>query len=90
MSGPGREMRLDPTTRTWILVGKPPEEPEGKQAPPVCPFCPGREVDTPPTIAAVPGADGAWRVRCFADRAPVFRIEGPLDRAGEGLYDRMR
>lgn len=90
MSASFREMRLDPTTRTWILVGKAQEEPEEKQAPEVCPFCPGREADTPPTIAAVPGPDGSWRVRCFPDRAPIFRIEGPLDRTGEGLYDRMR
>jgi len=90
MSASRREMRQDPTTRSWILVGKGPQEPEGKEAPGACPFCPGREGETPPAIAAVTGPDGAWRVRCFPDRAPVFRIEGAVDRTGEGLYDRMQ
>lgn len=33
-----------------------------------CPFCPGHEADTPPTIAAV---GEPWRVRVFANKYPV-------------------
>ena len=33
-----------------------------------CPFCPGNETDTPPTIAA---AGEPWRVRVFANKFPA-------------------
>src|SRR2546428_2594301 len=59
-----------------------------------CPFCPGREGLTPPEVLAFrdsPG-DGArpWSVRVVPNRFPALRIEGALDKRGEGLYDMMR
>ncbi len=84
------EMRQDPTTRIWILVGESGSERTRSEAPEVCPFCPGHEADTPPTVAAISGPDGHWRVRVFPDKTPVFQVEGELDREAEGLYDRMR
>ncbi len=84
------EMRQDPTTRTWILVGHTGGDAGRKQAPEQCPFCPGHEAETPPTLASIPGPDGAWRVRAFPDKAPVFQVEGDMGREAEGLYDRMR
>jgi UDPglucose--hexose-1-phosphate uridylyltransferase len=84
------EMRQDPTTRAWILVGHTGGDPGRKEAPEGCPFCPGHEAETPPTLANITGPDGAWRVRAFPDRMPVFQVEGDLGREGDGLYDRMR
>jgi UDPglucose--hexose-1-phosphate uridylyltransferase len=84
------EMRQDPTTRAWILVGRAGADAGRKEAPDGCPFCPGHEAETPPTVAAITGPDGAWRVRAFPDKMPVFQVEGDLDREAEGLYDRMR
>jgi UDPglucose--hexose-1-phosphate uridylyltransferase len=84
------EMRQDPTTRTWILVGHAGGDRGRTEAPAGCPFCPGHEAETPPTLAAITGQDGAWRVRAFSDKMPVFQVEGDLDREAEGLYDRMR
>jgi UDPglucose--hexose-1-phosphate uridylyltransferase len=83
-------MRQDPTTRIWILVGQPGAAADRKKPPASCPFCPGHEADTPPTVAAITGPDGAWRVRAFPDEMPMFQVEGELDREAEGLYDRMR
>ena len=84
------EMRQDPTTRTWILVGHSGGDAGRKGTPDGCPFCPGHEAETPPTLAAITAPDGVWRVRAFPDKMPIFQVEGDLDRQGEGLYDRMR
>ena len=84
------EMRLDPTTRNWVLVGHTGGDSGQKAVSDGCPFCPGHEAETPPTLASIPGPDGAWRVRAFPDRMPVFQVEGELAREAEGLYDRMR
>jgi galactose-1-phosphate uridylyltransferase len=49
------EMRQDPTTRAWILVG----HSVRKETAAGCPFCPDNEAETPPTMAAITGPDGA-------------------------------
>ena len=84
------EMRQDPTTRAWILVGHAGGDSGRKQTSAGCPFCPDQEAKTPPTVAAITGPDGTWRVRAFPDKMPIFQVEGDLDREAEGLYDRMR
>lgn len=83
------ELRLDPVTRRWVVTGKRPVLPDGQAAAGVCPFCPGNERLTPKAVCEVRDASGAWMVRAFHDRAPVFRVEGGTDRRGEGMYDRM-
>ncbi|MBU4473628.1 MAG: DUF4931 domain-containing protein, partial [Candidatus Omnitrophica bacterium] len=57
-----------------------------------CPFCQGKESQTPPEIYAlrpnsnVPNSPG-WELRVVPSIAPFLRIEGDIDRRGRGLYD---
>lgn len=59
-----------------------------------CPFCEGRESQTPPEIYAarsintVPNSPG-WELRVVPSVAPFLKIEGEIDRRGKGLYDMM-
>src|SRR5208337_1398799 len=54
-----------------------------------CPFCPGNEHLTPRAIREYRDSAGAWKIRIFHDRAPLFRVEGGTDRRAEGMFDRM-
>jgi UDPglucose--hexose-1-phosphate uridylyltransferase len=58
-----------------------------------CPFCPGNEQKTPPEVLAYrsngnPNATG-WSLRVVPNKFPALRVEGDLNRHGEGLYDKM-
>jgi len=58
-----------------------------------CPFCPGHEELTPPEVLAyrngsAPNTPG-WELRVVPNKFPALQVEGTLDRAGEGMYDRM-
>lgn len=95
------ELRKDPITGRWVImaterarrpkdfVTKKPARQDG-----TCPFCPGHEGMTPPEILAYrlngsnPNSAG-WSVRVVPNRYPALRIEGGLDRRGEGMFDRM-
>jgi len=94
-------LRRDPTSYAWTIY---PEEDFAVQhnpccdeitvGPEDCPFCGGHEGQTPPEIVAVrasntPPNRPGWRVRTIPDRSAVLRIEGKLERRGEGLYDMM-
>jgi UDPglucose--hexose-1-phosphate uridylyltransferase len=83
------ELRLDVVGRHWVVTGRRTAMPDVKDGSAPCPFCPGHEALTPAPLREISGADGRWSVRAFHDRAPVFRIEGALERRGEGMYDRM-
>ena len=78
------ELRKDPITRSWVVVGYP-ERAEVPADP--CPFCPGHEGDTR-TILTLP-PEGQWQVRVFPHFNPLYRIEGEVGRLAEGIYDRM-
>jgi len=58
-----------------------------------CPFCPGNESKTPPEILAFRTSGGpnesGWLLRVVPNKFPALRVEGDLNRQGEGLYDRM-
>ncbi len=83
------QLRLDPVTRRWIVTGKREVMPDVLDSGALCPFCPGNEEFTPKPTCELRDPSGAWLVRSFHDRAPLFRIEGELERRGEGFFDRM-
>jgi len=96
------ELRKDPVVGRWVIIsterGKRPSdfksEPEPNENPADCPFCEGKEFQTPPEILAYrhngtsPNGPG-WRVRVVPNKFPALRIEGEMDRSGEGMFDRM-
>ncbi|MBI5598703.1 MAG: galactose-1-phosphate uridylyltransferase [Deltaproteobacteria bacterium] len=96
------ELRKDPIIGRWVIIsterGKRPADfvvtpPPLKGG--MCPFCPGNEGITPKEIIAYrvdggskPNTPG-WHIRVVPNKYPALRIEGDLNRAGEGVYDRM-
>src|SRR5579862_8074222 len=77
------ELRKDPITRSWVVVG----HPEQVEKPVGCPLCPGHE-GSQQTLLAVPSV-GPWQVRVIPHLDPLYRIEGEIGREAEGIYDRM-
>jgi UDPglucose--hexose-1-phosphate uridylyltransferase len=63
-------------------------------ADPNCPFDEGHEHMTPRELLAL-GRNGSgpntpgWKLRVIPNQFPVLRVEGTLDRQGEGLFDKM-
>jgi len=95
------ELRKDPILGRWVIIsGERSHRPNpfrhyttSIEAAGPCPFCPGNEALTPPEVLAYrPSAEtgGAWSVRVVPNLFPALRIEGDLDKKGEGLYDLMR
>ena len=96
------ELRKDPVTSRWVIIsterGKrptdfPPEPERPKRA--FCPFCPGNEDRTPPEVLAYRGGGGGpngpgWSLRVVPNKFPALRIEGDLNRQGDGIYDKMQ
>jgi UDPglucose--hexose-1-phosphate uridylyltransferase len=82
-------LRLDPVRRRWVITGERPAMPDSLDSGELCPFCPGNERFTPKSIREHLDASGQWDVRVFHDRAPLFRVEGGLNREPEGMFDRM-
>ncbi len=99
------ELRRDPVVGRWVIIAaeraKRPQDfvpienthttAEGKRN---CPFCPGREGETPPEIIAYrsggsPPNSPGWTVRVIPNKYPALQIEGELDARAEGIYDRM-
>lgn len=95
------ELRKDPIIGRWVIIaterarrpdqfaGQAHEEPVEKD----CPFCEGKESQTPPEIYAKRHSGAAntagWDLRVVPSQTPFLRIEGDLDRRGKGLYDVM-
>ena len=79
------ELRKDPITRSWVVVGAPEEAPQPTAG---CPFCPVQE-SAQPTLLTLP-PQGPWQVRVLPHLYPLYRIEGEPARSADGIYDRMR
>jgi UDPglucose--hexose-1-phosphate uridylyltransferase len=84
-------LRKDPTTARWVVFPG-----EATAPPPVdgrCPFCAGNEALTPPEIVAwgrdagLPANSPGWTLRVVPNAAPHLRIEEPLERRPDGMYD---
>ena len=96
------ELRTDPRTGRWVIISterrKRPTDFRLESvhiAPdPACPFCEGHEQMTPSELLAHrrngSHANGpGWDLRVVPNQFPVLRVEGNLDRQGEGLFDKM-
>jgi len=96
------ELRKDPILGRWVNVAKTPltslsDYKVEKEVPDdllTCPFCRGKESDTPPEIMAIrePGSkpnSPEWFTRVIPDFKPVLQVEGELNRQGVGMYDKM-
>lgn len=77
------ELRKDPITRSWVVVGHP-EHAETLEG---CPLCPGHEDERKSLWAQPP--TGPWQLRVIPHVDPLYRIEGEVGREAEGIYDRM-
>lgn len=99
----GPEWRHDPVQDRWVVIAagrrRRPQDFQraGRTADSAekCPFCAGREEQTPPQIVAY-GDDGRqdgadrWLVRVVANKFPALRVEGDLEPGGTKLFGRMR
>jgi UDPglucose--hexose-1-phosphate uridylyltransferase len=96
------ELRRDPVVGRWVIISterarRPSDfattRPAERRGGP-CVFCPGHESRTPDEVWALrpdgsaPNTSG-WLARVIPNKFPALRIEGDLERSGEGLYDRM-
>ncbi|MFA5356522.1 MAG: galactose-1-phosphate uridylyltransferase [Candidatus Omnitrophota bacterium] len=95
------ELRKDPIIGRWVIIAteraKRPDQFSGQveeRPEKPCPFCEGKESETPPEIYAVrrgysaPNGPG-WDLRVVPSHAPFLKIEGELERRGEGVYDML-
>ncbi len=96
------ELRKDPVTGRWVIISTERSKRlsdfqlESVAVTPDdgCPFCEGHEHMTPRELLSRrrdgSHADGpGWDLRVVPNQFPVLRVEGTLDRRGEGLFDRM-
>jgi UDPglucose--hexose-1-phosphate uridylyltransferase len=95
------ELRKDPILGRWVIIAvERARRPKGFK-PHVsmpeegaCPFCEGRESQTPPEIFSIrkegskPNQPG-WDTRVVPSKAPFLKVEGDLNRHGRGIYDVM-
>lgn len=90
------ELRHDPVQKRWVIIATEranrPQDfivssrtENGED----CPFCPGNEEFTPPDLCRVGGSGAGWKARCIPNKYPALRVEGELERAAAGQYDRM-
>ena len=95
------ELRKDPIMGRWVIISterarrpsdfsRPREPRKAKE----CAFCKGHETETPPEVLAFrsnggPPNSSDWNVRVVPNKFPALRIEGELDRKGEGIFDMM-
>jgi UDPglucose--hexose-1-phosphate uridylyltransferase len=97
------ELRKDPIVGRWVIISteraRRPSELKGAPAHApkpgaFCPFCPGAEDKTPAEVLAYrdgpPRPNGpGWTLRVVPNKYPALKIEGNLDKQGDGPYDKM-
>lgn len=96
------EMRWDPVGRTWSIIaperGARPDSFISSQDSRVefvsdedSPFSYLNEDATPPAILRVEDSEGKfpWKIKVVPNKYPVLRVEGTIERSGEGLFDKV-
>ena len=93
------QLRKDPIVHRWVIIAterslRPSDfafARESRQGG-FCPFCPGNEEATPDEVLAYRDGEeggGDWRLRVVPNKFPALKVEGELDREGDGVYDLM-
>ncbi|MCX8117758.1 MAG: galactose-1-phosphate uridylyltransferase [Desulfobacterota bacterium] len=95
------ELRKDPIYGRWVIIATERSRRPSDFAPEerrsvggFCPLCEGNEDRTPPEVFAfrengTPPNSPGWQLRVVPNKFPALRIEGDLNREGEGIYDKM-
>lgn len=95
------DLRKDPILGRWVIIsverGKRPSDfasPSQRKKGGFCPFCPGNEYTTPSEIMAIrrdgsPPNEKGWSLRVMPNKFPALQVGGPLNKKGEGIYDKM-
>ena len=95
------ELRKDPVSQRWVIIAseraKRPSDflpEEWPSVPTFDPLAEGNEDKTPHEIAAYRTAGTApntpgWRVRVVPNKFPALKVEGVLQKKGNGVYDQM-
>ncbi len=78
------ELRKDPITQSWIILGQRERLGESTEE---CPLEPAK-VEKLPSILTWP-TEGPWQVRVVAHPEPLYHVEGEAARTAEGMYDKM-
>jgi UDPglucose--hexose-1-phosphate uridylyltransferase len=78
------ELRKDPITRSWVVVG----HREDAASALGCAFCPPN-TDSQQSLLRLP-AQGVWQVMVMPHPNPLYRVEGEPGRKADGIYDAMR
>jgi len=81
------DLRKDPITKSWVLIG---DDDSRLPAPLSCPYCPGNEGLTCPPIYSMPPDGRSGGIRVFPHPRPLYQIEGKVERRADGIYDKMR
>jgi len=95
------ELRRDPIHGRWVIIStersrRPSDftQEERRSVGGFCPLCEGNEDRTPPEVLAfrgngiAPNSPG-WSLRVVPNKFPALRIEGELNREGDGIFDKM-
>ena len=92
------ELRKDPIIGRWVIIsterGKRPHDfkkiEEPADDPNTCPFCAGKEKDTPQEVLTIPQNsenNPNWQVRVVPSISPFLRADSELWRKGIGVFD---
>jgi UDPglucose--hexose-1-phosphate uridylyltransferase len=79
------ELRKDPITRSWVVVG---HREDTCATTGGCPFCPDK-ANSRKVLLRLP-AQGPWQVAALPHPDPLYRVEGDTDRRADGIYDQMQ
>ena len=78
------ELRKDPITRSWVVVGQAERD---QDHPGPCPLCPENSAQSNLLLALPP--QGHPQVRVYPHFRPLYHIEGEPGRSADGIFDRM-
>lgn len=79
------ELRKDPITRSWVILGSRGNACETTGG---CPFCP-EKMNSKSILLRLP-AQGPWQVAVMPHPDPLYRVEGDPNRRADGIYDQMQ